>query len=84
MKYESLIVDHNSMPCIPSPLEANDIIRVSRKSIEDFPLALVTPLRPHDHGGRHVRLLAGVGTPTFDRATLPAPVPQCERIRQAA
>jgi hypothetical protein len=45
------------MPCIVSALKADDKICTRSQKIDDFALALITPLRSDDNGVRQISLL---------------------------
>src|SRR4029079_15105258 len=50
---ELVVADDQRVTGVGPPRIADDDVRVLRAEIDDFALALVTPLRPHDHHRRH-------------------------------
>jgi hypothetical protein len=52
---ERLPVEHDRVPGVRAALVAADDVRVHGEEVDDLPLALVAPLRSHDHGRRHPR-----------------------------
>ena len=51
---ERLAVADDRVAGVGATLVAADDVRVQREEVDDLPLALVTPLGAHDHGGRHL------------------------------
>ncbi len=49
-----LAVDDDRVPCVRPTLVAADEVGLLGEQVDDLALALVTPLRADDHGGRHV------------------------------
>ena len=54
MERERLAVADDRVTGVRPALVAADDVRVQGEEVDDLPLALVTPLGAHDHGGRHL------------------------------